>query len=114
MEEDTNIDPIIAGSSPFPDGNPTDGVKSLYGETSHDDITIPDIPIPEIEEPRIEKNKDECDVAFKFGFIGAGQGGSRIAETFQTLGYNRLAAINTAEQDLNTIKLENKLLVGEG
>ena len=114
MEEDTNIDPIIAGSSPFPDGNPTDGVKSLYGETSHVDITMPDIPIPEIEEPRVEKNKDECDVAFKFAFIGAGQGGSRIAQSFHRLGYRKLSALNTAQQDLNTIDLEHKLCIGEG
>ena len=51
---------------------------------------------------------------FKFGFIGAGQGGSRIAETFHDLGYRRIGVINTAQQDLNTINLKNKLCIGEG
>ena len=80
MEENTNIDPIM------PEDNPSDGVKAMYGETAHVDITMPDIPIPEIQQPKIEKNKDECDVAFKFAFLGSGQGGSRMAESFHRLG----------------------------
>ena len=108
MEEDININPIV------PEDDSSDSIKSMYGETEHVDITMPDIPIPEIEEPRIEKNKDECDVAFKFAFIGAGQGGSRIAQSFHRLGYRKLSALNTAQQDLNTIALDNKLCIGEG
>jgi cell division GTPase FtsZ len=77
------------------------------------DISMPDIPMPSA--PKLpEKNKDECDVAFKFAFVGAGQGGSRIAEAFYKLGYRKLSAINTAQQDLNTIRLDNKLCIGEG
>ena len=86
----------------------------MYGEPMPVDITMPDIPIPEAVEPKIEKNKDECDAAFKFAFVGAGQGGSRIAHSFHKLGYRKLSAINTAQQDLNTIDLENKLCIGEG
>ncbi|MAF24729.1 hypothetical protein CL634_04055 [bacterium] len=108
MEEDANINPII------PEDNPSDGVKAMYGETSHVDITMPDIPIPEIIEPKVEKNKDECDVAFKFAFLGAGQGGSRMAQSFHRLGYRKLSALNTAQQDLNTIDLEHKLCIGQG
>jgi len=77
------------------------------------DISLPDIPLPTVQEKKDVK-KDECEVAFKFGFIGAGQGGSRIAESFYNLGYRKLSAINTAQQDLNTIKLENKLCIGDG
>ena len=66
------------------------------------------------EEEKVEKNKDECDVAFKFAFVGAGQGGSRIAHAFHRLGYRKLSAINTAQQDLNTIDLEHKLCIGTG
>ena len=53
---------------------------------SNQDLQLPDdlIPIPEppqaIEPPR-EVN-DNFDVAFKFAFVGAGQGGNRIAESF--------------------------------
>jgi len=79
------------------------------------DISLPDIPMPEEEEEVVVKEvKDDMEVAFKFAFIGAGQGGSRIAETFHKLGYRKIAVLNTAQQDLNTVNLENKLLIGSG
>tara|TARA_Y100000310_G_C20691429_1_gene822512 strand:+ start:2659 stop:3813 length:1155 start_codon:yes stop_codon:yes gene_type:complete len=90
-----------------------DVVKGIYGDSV--DVNMPNIPIPIPSEPKEEKNEDECDVSFKFAFVGAGQGGSRIAESFYKLGYRKLSAINTAQQDLNTIELiENKLCIGEG
>ena len=50
------------------------------------DITLPDILMPDPEPEEVEKEvKDEIDTAFKLAFIGAGQGGSRIAETFHKL-----------------------------
>jgi cell division GTPase FtsZ len=89
-------------------------IKALYDEASVD-ITLPDIPMPEPEPERKTEVKDELDGAFNFAFIGAGQGGSRIAETFYKLGYRKVAAINTAMQDLNTLKdIENKLCIGDG
>jgi cell division GTPase FtsZ len=89
-------------------------IKSLYGEAEVD-ISLPEIPMPEPEPEKKTEIKDEIDAAFNFAFIGAGQGGSRIAETFYALGYRKVAAINTAMQDLNTLKLiENKLCIGDG
>ena len=89
-------------------------IKAMYGE-SDVDITMPDIPMPEPEPEKKTEVKDELDGAFNFAFIGAGQGGSRIAETFHQLGYRKTAAINTAMQDLNTLKLiDNKLCIGDG
>jgi len=87
-------------------------IKGLYGLQA--DISMPDIPLPTPPEPKEEANQDECSVAFKFAFVGAGQGGSRIAESFHRLGYRKLSAINTAQQDLNTITLEHKLCIGDG
>jgi len=93
--------------------NPEKAVQGFYGDQV--DVSMPNIPIPIAPEPKEEKYKDKCDVSFKFAFVGAGQGGSRIAEAFHKLGYRKLSAINTAQQDLNTIELiENKLLIGEG
>src|SRR5574343_568847 len=43
-------------------------------------------------------------VAIRFGFVGAGQGGSRIAECFHQFGYPT-CVINTASQDLTYIKV---------
>ena len=92
--------------------NSDDVVKGFYGDSV--DVNMPNIPIPIPTEPKEEKNHDECAVSFKFAFVGAGQGGSRIAESFYRLGYRKLSAINTAQQDLNTISLENKLCIGTG
>jgi len=44
------------------------------------------------------------DVSIRFGVVGTGQGGSRIAEVFGTLGYPT-CAINTARQDLTYIRV---------
>ena len=64
-------------------------VKSLYNEIPVD-ISMPDLLIPPpAEEAKKNTIQDAAAVAFKFGFIGAGQGGSRIAETFYDLGYRR-------------------------
>ena len=79
------------------------------------DITISDdIPLPEV---MVDKTiKDTFDGAFRFAFIGAGQGGSRIAQAFHQLGYKRVCALNTAQQDMATITLPdaNKLVLGQG
>ena len=91
-------------------------IKSVgYGEAPTD-IVMPDILIPPPQKKDETKKivKDEVDVAFNFAFLGAGQGGSRIAENFYKLGYRRTAVINTAPQDLNSINLENKLCFGDG
>jgi cell division GTPase FtsZ len=88
-----------------------DIVDYWHGEA---DVSMPDIPIPTAVEKKVDTHKDECDVSFKFAFVGAGQGGSRIAEAFHQLGYRKISAINTAQQDLNTIRLDNKLCIGDG
>ncbi len=90
-------------------------VKSMYDESF--DISMEDLMIPEVQEEATSKSnivEDRVEGAFKFCFLGAGQGGSRIAESFNKKGYERVAVINTAEQDLNTISVKNKLLIGEG
>ena len=96
------------------EGHAGQQVNDYMNPTSGPDLSLPDIPMPAPEPEQIKEVKDEIDVAFKFAFIGAGQGGSRIAETFHGLGYRKIAVLNTAEQDLNTINLYNKLCIGEG
>jgi cell division protein FtsZ len=91
-----------------------DKIRNLYGEKP--DISVPDFLVtpPQSGSKSTKIIEDEVEVAFKFAFLGSGQGGSRIAETFYKMGYRRVAAVNTAEQDLNTINLENKLCFGKG
>jgi len=76
-------------------------------------VDVPDIPLPpEGEVANIID--DEFEAGFNFAIVGIGQGGSRLAETFWNLGYRRVCVINTAPQDLATIKMpdSNKLLIG--
>jgi cell division GTPase FtsZ len=59
--------------------------------------------------PRIVEKKKK---SLKFGVVGSGQAGSRIAESFYELGYQAVV-FNTASQDLEYIKVpeENKYLL---
>lgn len=82
----------------------------MSDNTDSFDMELPDIPIP--GEQITTDIEDTITVGFKFCFVGAGQGGSRIAETFYKLGYKRACVINTAEQDLATIDIPNKLKLG--
>ena len=58
---------------------------------------------------------DQKKTSIKFGIIGAGQGGSRIAEAFYHLGYP-VCVVNTAQHDLQNINIpaEQKLLLKVG
>ena len=91
----------------------TDEIKPVEPQDTGIDIMVPDIPlpVPVVEDAGI---KDTCTGAFKLAFVGAGQGGSRIAQSFYQLGYRRVCVINTAEQDLATIQVPNKLCLGGG
>tara|TARA_R110002110_G_scaffold11765_5_gene56199 strand:+ start:23169 stop:24404 length:1236 start_codon:yes stop_codon:yes gene_type:complete len=85
-------------------------MDNIYGDY---DADIGDIMIPPPVKKKVEI-KDKFEGGYKFAFIGAGQGGSRIAETFYKIGYGRVCAINTAQQDLDTVNLPRKLNIGGG
>jgi len=65
----------------------------------------------EIEEFEDESIEDKSGGALKFGFIGIGQCGSRIAEAFCHLGYSKCFIINTALQDMDKNTVPNKMLI---
>ena len=91
-------------------------VNAVTEETvDMDVIDIPDIPLP-IATEDTERIEDTFEAGFKIAVIGAGQGGSRIAETFWKMGYRRVCVLNTAIQDLDGINLpdERKMLIGSG
>ena len=69
-----------------------------------DGIAIPDL-LPEVEQVFMSDIEDAFpyDVAFNFGFIGVGQGGSRIAETFYDIGYRRVVVIDGSHPDLQEV-----------
>jgi len=77
------------------------------------DVLTPDIPLPQVVAR--QEIADERKGAFRFSFIGSGQGGGRIAATFRALGYKRVCAINTARQDLASLPADvKKLVIGDG
>jgi len=59
-----------------------------------------------------ESNKDTFEAAVKMAFVGAGQGGGRIAQSFYDMGYRRVCAVNTTSQDLSSLTIQNKLIIG--
>ena len=59
----------------------------------------------EIPDAEAEEIKDESKGSMKFAFIGSGQCGSRLAESFYKLGYKKVLALNTTPHDLKFIDL---------
>lgn len=59
--------------------------------------------------------EEAFDSAVKMAFIGAGQGGGRIAQSFYDCGYRRVIAVNTTEQDLAPLEMpeDQKLMIGQ-
>jgi len=76
-------------------------------------IDIDDIPMPEAVETEDVVDEFKSPGAFNLSFVGVGQGGSRICETFYRIGYRRIACINTTAKDLEHINIPsiNKLVI---
>lgn len=108
--ENESPDPEQTQSIAAEESSPDIDMGDIYGDYDSD---ITDIMIPPAPKVKVEI-KDKFDAGYKFAFIGAGQGGSRIVETFHKIGYGRVCAINTAQQDLDTVDLPRKLNIGGG
>lgn len=83
------------------------------------DLDLPDIQMPDPDvfqksEPEVEP--DQKNTAIKFGFIGVGQAGGKIANEFYRLGYRRIIAVNTAKNDFLGLEIPIKrhLCLGDG
>jgi cell division GTPase FtsZ len=76
-------------------------------------IDLPDLDMePQVEEGDVQL-EDQFDTAVRMAFVGAGQGGGRIAEAFHKLGYARVCAVNTTDQDLRPLDIPGKLVIGK-
>ena len=81
--------------------------------------SIPDLPLEDFE-PDIEtvedEVEDEANGALTYAFVGAGQGGGRMAKAFFDLGYTKTLAVNTAKNDLNLLDLpeDHKFYIDHG
>lgn len=72
---------------------------------------IEDIQVNEIDE---EVVTDERETAVHFGFLGGGQAGGKLAQQFYNIGYRRILAVNTTEQDMAGLTFPGRLIVGGG
>ena len=81
-------------------------------------VDLPDIDIgTKTEGYSYVAEPDAKNLAIKFGIIGTGQGGSKLADTFYQIGYRRVCAINTTAQDflgLTIPQAYQKVLVSQG
>ena len=93
---------------PKPEPQPEVPVVDMSGV-----VAVPDIPLPSAEDTS-EIIEDGFKSAFRFGFVGSGQGGARITEAFHALGYNRVCTVNMTVQDQVAIQIpdDNKLEIG--
>jgi len=96
-------------------------VEEIKQETEDMSIELPDMPLEDLElEEDLQEDisvKDESGGSVIYGIIGAGQAGGRIAESFYGLGYKKVLAVNTAEHDLDGLKVipdEQKVLMSTG
>lgn len=67
------------------------------------DIDLPDTGKKQVLRKHEVQDDFSYPVTCKMGFVGVGQGGGRIAETFYHLGYRRVAVINSAKEDLSSL-----------
>jgi cell division GTPase FtsZ len=68
-------------------------------------LDIEDIDIDEIEQSKMDLVEDESGGAIRYGIVGSGQGGGRMAKSFFDLGYRKTIAFNLAQSDLNHLGL---------
>lgn len=79
-------------------------------------VFLPDTTVSYKLKPVDDHLKDKFDSAVPMAFIGAGQGGGRLADSFYNMGYRRVCAVNTTGQDLRGLKMDEnrKKIIGTG
>ena len=75
-----------------------------------DEPKLVEIPVLDLEDYEIPKEKetaieDKSKGSVKYAFIGAGQGGSRLAKSFYDLGYKKAIVLNTSKHDLDMLPM---------
>lgn len=78
-------------------------------------VDLPDVEVGTKTQNQYIVEADAKDLAVKFGIIGSGQAGSRLADSFYQIGYRRVCAINTTAQDFLglTIPVKNQMVLLE-
>jgi cell division protein FtsZ len=105
------MDPLYAQPS-APKKRKKKAAPAVEEEDSGGGIDLPDAFLAAPKKKKKDRHKDKFEGAVKMAFIGAGQGGGRIAQSFYDMGYRRVCAVNTTDQDLSGLTMPNKLLIG--
>ena len=100
-------------------GDEQDSSSELIDMSGFD---MPGVPDPSHDDlVQIADEFGRVSVAFKFGFVGCGQGGGNVVGSFHSLGYRRTAVVNMSAQDmqglppdLSTLNLTGQELGGAG
>lgn len=66
-----------------------------------------------LEAQQADVVEDTKKTAVKMGFVGGGQGGCKVADTFYGNGYRRVLLVNTTAQDMAGLEAPNKLVIGQ-
>lgn len=94
--------------SPLPEPDPTSDVGSGVDIPDYDSGYQP----PTTSSIEDDFAGGETRSAIRMAFIGAGQGGGRIAQAFYDMGYRRVCVCNTTPQDMEALTIPNKLVIG--
>jgi len=100
------------------EGAPIDADVKEWDDESTDGVDIPDFdyddyqPPPQSNMVEDEFARGETRSAIRMAFIGAGQGGGRIAQAFHDMGYRRVCVCNTTMQDMESLTIPSKLVIG--
>ncbi len=94
----------------------TEEVPATIEGEAFDAIDLPDIQDVQLDGELPSLEDDATKYAVRFGIIGAGQGGGRIASQFWSLGHRRVVLVNTTEADFRGQTASKKVVLptGEG
>jgi cell division GTPase FtsZ len=98
--------------------NPPERKEEIAKMTETTGFDIPEIDEKAMAEAAQEEEgiKNTNEGAVQYAFIGSGQGGSRLAESFYSFGYKKCLVVNTADSDLSKINIpdDQKLFMKMG
>lgn len=60
---------------------------------------------------KVTEIEDARKVAVKFSFLGMGQAGGNLADSFHKVGYRRVAVANTTEKDMQRLDVKNRYVM---
>lgn len=88
--------------------------SETVGGDAFDAIDLPDIEDVQLDAEVVELQNDATAYSVKFGIIGSGQGGGRIASEFYRLGHRRVVLVNTTEADFRGLTASTKVVLPTG